>query len=344
MASSSQPLPNQHNLYKLQRLRASILAFQNKIASLPAKERNTPLNEQFNQLRAEAKSLIKDPGFDKKVPRAITEDIQGERLQKKILPRLFGVITLGVLLALVGLGINSIILDTLIVNILACLVSLTGIFMVIGAFVVFRLNRAESRLSNYGDLYQRCDTLLYQIIYTLNLASPGLADQPIVEIPNLPSVVDLLLDSLYKQATDWQQKLADLEAQRQALGSGAGLDLNVNLDFVRGELQRVKQEIEALNGRQAALLEAGRQPALLPSAVPERPVPPVVKTPPPRAEPLESPDEVLFPMTFEEPTPLKKVDEPSPQVIERASANTMGMPITKDEEPDGSQTETEPPS
>jgi hypothetical protein len=342
MTTLSQP----QDLARLQRLRASVLAFQNRIASLPAKDKNNALNEQFNQLRSEAKALLHDPAFDKKVPRAITEEVQGERLQKKILPRLFAVITFGVGLALLGLAINSIFLDELIVNIFGCLVSSSGILLIVGAYIVFRLNRVGGRISNYGDVYQLGEALLYQLAHALNLSEPAGG-----QLPDVPSVVELLLDSLQKQVLDWEEKLARLEAQRRAAGLRTGLELNVNIDFVQRELERVNREISALNGRPTS----GRRnqtagPALLPATVAEAAAPaadfdsaadPAWATgPDPESEP--QPDHEAPPAgEFADfparpgrarPAPKKATDRPTPQVIERARANTMGMPALDETE------------
>ncbi len=236
-------------LDRLQRLRASLLAFQNAIASLPADEQSNAHNEQFNQLHLEAKTLLKDRGFDKKVTRAITEDMLAHRSQRVILPRLSGIVILGVILALVGLGVNSIILEDPIINGLGCCVSSGGMLLILGAFGVFGLTNYRRNLTNFGALYQRCNTLLYEIDHTLNMAIPNLADRPQVDIPEIPSVVELALDSLNKQAADWQQKLQTLEEERLTLGPDAPMELTINIDFAQQELNRVKQEIDRLNGR-----------------------------------------------------------------------------------------------
>ncbi|MFC1975429.1 hypothetical protein ACFLXQ_03405 [Chloroflexota bacterium] len=75
-------------LGQLQRLRVSVLAFQNEIAPLPAGEQSNARNEQFNQLRLEAKALLKEQDFDKKVPKAMTDELLGERAQQTVIPRL----------------------------------------------------------------------------------------------------------------------------------------------------------------------------------------------------------------------------------------------------------------
>jgi hypothetical protein len=250
MTESSQSNFTQAKLDRLQRLRVSVLAFQNAIAPLPANEQSNARNEQFNQLCLEAKTILGERGFDTKVPRAITEDMLVEHSQKVIIPRLSPIVVFGVILALLGLGINSIVLEDLIINSLACLVSSAGMLLVIGAFVVLGMtNLQQRRLTNFGDLYQRCGDLLLEINHALNMAMPDLADRPAVDIPEIPSAVELALDSLNKQAVDWQQKLRSLEEQRLSLGPDAPLELTVNIDFVMRELNRVRQKMDRLRGR-----------------------------------------------------------------------------------------------
>jgi len=259
MIEMSQPSFTAQEIEQLPQVRLSVLAFQNMIASLPADEQNNARNEEFNQLRLEAKALLKDPGFDKKVAKAVSEDVLAERSQRVILPRLSGIVIFGVILALLGLGINSIILDDLVINSLACLVSSGGMALVIGAFIVWALTISRRRLSNLGDLYLLSEALLHEIDHTLDTALPGWADRPEVEIPEIPSVVALALDSLNKQAGDWQEKLRDLEEQRLRLGLDAPLDLKINVDFVQRELRRVSQEIDRLRG-QTEMVAAGDVP------------------------------------------------------------------------------------
>jgi hypothetical protein len=249
MIETSQPSFTAQEIEQLPQVRLSVLAFQNRIASLPADEQNNAHSEEFNQLRLETKALLKDPGFDKKVAKAVNEAVLAERSQRVILPRLSGIVIFGVILALLGLGINSIILDDLVINSLGCLISSGGMALVIGAFIVWTLTISRRRLSNLGDLYLLSEALLREIDHTLDIALPGWADRPAVEIPEIPSVVALALDSLNKQANDWQEKLRDLEEQRLRLGLDAPLDLKINMDFVQRELQRVRQEIDRLQGQ-----------------------------------------------------------------------------------------------
>jgi hypothetical protein len=130
--------------------------------------------------------------------------------------------------------------------------------LVIGAFAVWAITNTRRHLSNLGELYLRCDALRQEIENALNAALPGWVDRPAEGVAESSSLVDLALDSLHKQAADWQQKLRDLEAERLALGPTVPLDLKLNLDFVQRELQRVRREIERLEGQTVA---AGQLPA-----------------------------------------------------------------------------------
>jgi hypothetical protein len=274
MTESAQSNFTPQALDQLQRLRVSVLAFQNAIAPLPAGEQSNARNEQFNQLRLEAKALLKESGFDERVPEAVTDDLLTVRFQKIIIPRLSAIVFLGVILALLGLGINSIFVD-LSVSILACLVSSGGMLLIIGAFAVLGMTnfRRQRNLTNFGDLYQRTEGLLYEINHALNMAIPDLTDRPPLDIPEIPSVVELALDSLTKQVADWQLKLRTLEEQRIALGVDAPLELTVNIDFAQRELNRVKHEIDRLHGHVELPIEERPSPAA-PETVP--PLPPGV--------------------------------------------------------------------
>jgi hypothetical protein len=252
MTETSQLSFTPQELDQLQQVRLSLLAFINTIAPLPADEKNDARSAQFNQIRLEAKALLREHDFDKRVPKAITQDVLAERSQRVILPRLSGIVMFGVILALLGLGINSIILEDLLINSLACLISSGGMALVFGAFVVWAITMLRGRLSNLGDLYLRSNALLYEIEQALNMALPGWAERSMEGGPEIPSVVALTLDSLRKQAADWQQKLRDLEEQRLMTGADMPLELKLNLDFVQRELQRVRQEIDRLQGRTPA--------------------------------------------------------------------------------------------
>jgi hypothetical protein len=254
MTDSIQPSLTPQAVEQLQCLRVSVLAFQNMIAALPAEAQDNARNEQFNQLRLEAKALLKEVNFDKKVDRASTEDLQVERQVRVILPRLSGIVIFGVILALLGLGVNSIILDEVFINSLACLVSSGGMLLIVMAFVVWAWTGRRQRLTNLGELYLSCNGLLYEINHALNKVIPGFDEHPAVNPAQTPSLAAMLLDSLTKQAADWQQRVRNLEEQRLALGVDAPLELRVNLDFARRELQRVQQEYDRLHGQPQANL------------------------------------------------------------------------------------------
>jgi hypothetical protein len=338
MPNSSQPVLTQPDIIKLKQLRESVLDFQKQIAALPAKDRDNARNKQFNQLWLETKALLKEQAFERNVSRAITEDNQVERTRKKLVPRLFTIITFGVILALVGLGINAIILDTLIVNIVGCLISTTGILMVIGAFAVFQVNQFRQRITNYGELYLRCDALLGQINMAL-----GSVTHVAAESPNVPSVLALVLDSLHRQADDWQQKLNTLDNQRVTLGDATPPALKTNINFIQQEISRIRQEISALNGQSRPALPAGQPVTASPllsaqveEATPPAPLESALPRPGKNAR-IPTPQRP-YPVanTFNKQPEVVEDSPPSPQVIENASAHTLGMPpvVVEAEEPE----------
>jgi hypothetical protein len=238
------------SLDQLQRLRLSVLSFQNEIAPLPANKQSNQQNEQFNALRIAAKTLLSDPDFDQKILPATTENLIIERSQQKIAPRLSTIVIMGVTLALLGLGLNSVILDDVLVNSLGCLVSTLGMILVVGALLVSGMNALPRRqLTNFGDLYQLCRTLLFEIEHALNMDIPNQAARPAPDVPEIPSAVNLALDSLNKQVLDWHQKLRALEEQRVSLGNEAPLELKINIDFVQRELNRAQTKMDQLHGR-----------------------------------------------------------------------------------------------
>jgi len=250
MTDSSPSTVTPETLEQLQRLRLSIISFQNEIAPLPAGDQSNERNEQFNYLRLEAKTLLQDSDFDKKVSLALTEDLLVKRSQGRIAPRLSTIVILGVALALLGLGINSVILEDVFINSLGCLVSTLGMLLVVGALAVSGMNALpRRRLTNFGDLYQLCQSLLFEINHELNMDIPNPTDRPVPDIPEIASVVELALDSLNKQVLDWQQKLRTLEEQRLSLGPDAPMELSINIDFVRRELSRTQAKMDQLHGR-----------------------------------------------------------------------------------------------
>jgi len=156
---------------QLHRFRASVAEFADIVAALPADERSPEHNQQFNQLREEARGLIKG-GFTTEVPRSITGDVTTDRSVSVI-------VIVGVILALLGLGINSIILEDVIINSLGCLISAGGMLLVIGGFVVLSAKNMRQRVSNMEDLLQRSDLLLYQIDHQLRVVDVGPEAQPL---------------------------------------------------------------------------------------------------------------------------------------------------------------------
>lgn len=267
---SSESTRSPDTLDQLHRLRVSLVSFQNEIAPLPATEQDNARNEQFNRLHLQAKTLLNEPEFDTRVPPAQTEVLAAERTQRTLAPRLSAIVILGVVLALLGLGINSVILEDVLINSLGCLVSTVGMILVVGALVVSGMNSVPSRqMTNLGDLYQLCSTLLYEVQHALNMEIPDPAERPLPEVPEIASVVELTLDSLTKQKFDWQQKLQHLEEQRLSLGQNAPMELSINIDFVRRELNRVNAQMDQLRGRAAtaASADTGTEPP-----VPVKPV------------------------------------------------------------------------
>jgi hypothetical protein len=253
MTETSQSDFTAQELEQLQQVRLSALAFQKAIATLPADESNDARNEQFNQIRLEAKAVLNERDFDKKVPKAISAEVLADRSQRVITPRLSGIVMFGVILALLGLGINSIILDDFIINSLGCLISSGGMLLVFGAFAVWAITNARKRVSSLGDLYLSNNALLAEIEQALNAALPGPAILSTSGVPEIPAALSLALDSLHRQAADWQQKLRDLEEQRLTLGQNIPLELKLTLDFAQRESQRVRQEIDRLHGQPAAV-------------------------------------------------------------------------------------------
>ncbi len=159
--------PRQFNLTseeidQFQRLRASLLDFREMAALLPPKERSPEHNQQFNQLRQDTLTLLKGR-FTSKVPKAITGNVSTDRSISLI-------VILGVILALLGLGVNSIILEDVIVNSIGFCIYGGGLLLIIGAFVVLVMRNYRQRVSSMNDLRQRSDLVLYQIDHRLKMA------------------------------------------------------------------------------------------------------------------------------------------------------------------------------
>lgn len=287
----------------LQRLRNSVVDLQAAVAPLAADARSDTYNEQFNQLRLEAKVLLKDPAFEQKVPRAVTEVMWNERSQRTIFPRLSAITFLGVILALVGLGVNSIILEDVLVNSLGCCVSGGGMLLVIGAFAVWSLTSTRRRLTNLGDLYARCETLLAEIDNTLDTAVPDPAAGPAA----VPSAADLMLNSLRSQVAHWQETIRDLESQRLRLGPEAPVELTDNIDLAEQELNRVIRELNRLQAEEPATSGPARRAGV----------------------PIQG--EVIIPPGGRPGAPRVKRSFDS-QAVVRARQNTMDMPAVGPEE------------
>ncbi len=238
----------QDELLELQRIRALVLSLQHKIANLDAGEQHDAYNDQFNRLRFEASAILSDPTFDAAVPKAVSASVLAERSQKSI-ARLSTLVVVGVVVALVGLGINSVILEDLLVNTVGCLTGAVGMFIVLGALVAMGISIPRRRLTNMAELYRLCDQLVQRLDEVLAAAIPNYQDMADVPRPEFPTAAQMMLDSLEKQAADWNQKLAELTEQQRALGAHTVLELNQAIDFVRREIQRIEMEMSSLRDR-----------------------------------------------------------------------------------------------
>lgn len=146
---------------QLQQLRMSVADFRAMLASLPDENRSVEHNEQFNQFRSEAVTLLGGE-LSEDVPKAITGDVTTDRSLSLI-------VILGVILALTGLGVNAIILESVIINSLGCCVSGGGTLLVIGAFGVMAMKNYRERVNNIAQLRERCDLLLLQLDHRLRM-------------------------------------------------------------------------------------------------------------------------------------------------------------------------------
>lgn len=345
-------------LDRLQRLRASLTAFQQSIGALPADRQSNAHNVQFNQLLFETRSLLPEEEVVNQVSPALTDETLAAHAQKDFLPRLSGVVILGVILVLTGLGINSIILEDMVINSVACCISSGGMLLVVGALAVLGIGSIRRRLTDLGELYQRCDTLLYQINHALNMVIPDWADRSQAEeIPPIPSVVELALDSLQKQAADWQQKLTELETDQVTVGPDTPMELSLNIDFVRRKLQAVRTEIDRLQGRDLAEEEPLPETETDASAVtipPLRPVEDVPWQPQEEPRPREDTPPSLRPVEIEEPDRQPKdiqAEDPPPYSPAPASSQDEEAitpfpppaPSLADEEADEAEADEEKP-
>ncbi len=283
-----------HELDELKQIRNLVHAFQQMIAHLDASERNNDFNEQFNKFRFQAKSLLHDNSFESQVPKAVSSGSLAERAQKTNV-RLSVIVFVGVLLALVGLGINSIILDDFWVNSLGCLISTGGTLLVMGAFVVLGITAGRRKLTDLGQLYQLCDVLLVKVDSALGQMIPNYSVRLTEPLPKTPTAASLMLDSLEKQVVDWNEKLTQLKQQRNLLGPSAPVDLNINIAFVERELQRAEFEIADLQKRGAVSLRQTEPPPFSPNVA--IPVPPLRKAEP-ESDWLAGPDETNPPASM----------------------------------------------
>ena len=317
----------QQDLHDLQRLRALTFAFQRMIANLDANEQNNEYNEQFNKILAEARNVLRRYGLSLDTPRVVSSGLLAERGQK-ISTRLSGIVIFGVMLALVGLGINSVILEDVIINSLGCLISTGGILLVMGALVVWGVTSTRRKLTNLGDLYLHCEALIQQLDQILKTAVPSYSAPPIVDTPNIPSAASLTLDSLEKQTADWKEKMVALNQQRQMLGPAAPVELTTTINYVQRELDRI--EYELVNLRETVDLP--------PTFPPEAPPPPRPVEPPPALRP--DPGALNVARAFTEDMPVLRPDpEPvlEPQPVETETEPEMEPEIEPESEEDSPQ-------
>jgi hypothetical protein len=273
MTGLSEPNISSPDLDELLRLRALAFAFQRMIANLDANEQNNDYNERFNRIHGQTKAILSKYDLKLTVPRVVTTGVLAERGQK-VSTRLTGIVIFGVMLALVGLGINSIILEDVIINSLGCLISSGGMLLVIGALAVWGVTSGRRKLDNLGDVYLHCEMLLQQLDQVLSGASPGYGASTVVETPNIPSAATLALDSLEKQIADWQEKLATLTQQQRLLGSNAPVELTTTINYVQRELDRLEYELVDLQERVEFPLPPQPTAAPSPPVVPPLPVEP----------------------------------------------------------------------
>ncbi len=251
----SEPLQiplTKHDIDRLQRLRASVIAFQNMIAPLPANQYNEGYGEQFNRLRLETEAILKIPEFETYVPPLITkQDLR--RREQAALPLVYLSVITGVVIALMGLGLNYIIQNEPTTNTIGCLISTGGTFLVIGSYIALVLVGSRRNSSNLGDIYQRCETLLYQINHALSMAIPSFSTQTsTVSQPNIPTTVDLALGSLSQQVEYWQGHYERLRQEKVRLEPDVSPDLAITVDYAASELKRVKTEMAYLHSEPSA--------------------------------------------------------------------------------------------
>ncbi len=165
MIQPNQAVLTVEEIEQLQLLRVSVLDFRMMVSALPAKDRSPEHNDQFNKLRVNTGMLLKSQ-FTTKISPAITGDVTTDRSINLI-------VILGVILALIGLGVNSVILEDVIINSGGCCVSSGGMLLIIGGFFTLVTRNRRQRVSNMDDLRQRSDLLLYQIDHRLKMSGVG---------------------------------------------------------------------------------------------------------------------------------------------------------------------------
>jgi len=157
-------------LDRLKKFRASAADFKELISLLPPEYRSIDHNRQFNELRSEGQALLKGP-FTDDVPEASLGGL-GDAGPISV------IVVAGVILALVGLGINSIVLEDVLINSLGCCVSSGGMLLIVGAFAVLVNRYRRGRTTANIDLTYQCDLLLYQIDHRLAMIGEYTADLP----------------------------------------------------------------------------------------------------------------------------------------------------------------------
>jgi hypothetical protein len=146
-------------LDRLKKFRGSVAGFKELIAALPPEFRSVDHNRQFNELRSEGEALLKGP-FTEDVPEASLGGL-GDSGPISV------IVVVGVILALMGLGINSIILEDMLINSLGCCVSSGGMLLLVGALGVLANKNIRNRTTANADLNYQCDLLLYQVDHRL---------------------------------------------------------------------------------------------------------------------------------------------------------------------------------
>ncbi|HMR66439.1 MAG TPA: hypothetical protein PKE64_20700 [Anaerolineae bacterium] len=147
----------------LRQLRLSLSDFRAMLASLPDNQRSVEHNQQFNQFRTETIALLGGE-VAQEVPPAITGDTTTDRSISLI-------VVGGVLVALVGLGMNALVPDDLLVNGFGCLTSLSGTLLVAGGFGVLAYKNYQERVNSISQLRERTDLLMLQIDHRLRLGN-----------------------------------------------------------------------------------------------------------------------------------------------------------------------------